>query len=224
MNADVIGEISRAIKEKERVSKEKITPAQKSELIQLVVGKTAAETQRDLALALDIEIKRFETKRVQKDNSVRLEIGVSEEIYANLMKCRDHASHKIQQEHLPHTLESLLKVLTESYIKNNKLNEAAEVEGVEETKDQGPTNLKTFVPIKKTITPKTRREVFARDKCCQFKNPITGEVCGSKFMPQVDHKMPLWAGGTNDFENLQQLCANHNQRKYRKESQLSWLQ
>lgn len=235
LNADVIGEISRAIKEKERTSGEVISAAQKTELVQMVSGKTAMETQRELAQALDIEIKTFEKKRVQKDQYVRLELGVSAEIYAKLMTCRNHASHKIQQEHLPHNLESLLKVLAEYYIKGHKL------DGTEATSNktlvQRPTSTRSTqdAPVNpmadqkvkqpnKTITSKTRREVFARDKGCQFKNVSTGHLCGSNFMPQVDHKTSLWAGGTNEMSNLQQLCANHNQRKYRKEAQLSWLQ
>jgi hypothetical protein len=77
--------------------------------------------------------------------------------------------------------------------------------------------------VNKTLTPKTRREILNRDKCCQFKNKETGEICGETSFAQVDHRIPLWAGGTHDLENLQQLCANHNQRKYRREAQLSWL-
>ena len=68
-----------------------------------------------------------------------------------------------------------------------------------------------------------RREVFNRDKCCQYVNKETGEICGETAFAQTDHKIPLWAGGTNEMENLQMLCGNHNRLKYRKEAQLSWL-
>ena len=63
-----------------------------------------------------------------------------------------------------------------------------------------------------------RKFVMNRDRCCQFKDPRTGEICGSTRFLQVDHLQPVWAGGTNDIGNLQVLCAQHNQFKYMQES------
>ena len=102
------------------------------------------------------------------------------------------------------------------YIKGNKLDE----------QPKEPTKMArsaAAVKVNQTLTPKTRREVLKRDKCCQFRNKETGEICGETRFAQVDHKTALWAGGTHDIGNLQQLCANHNRRKYRREAQLSWL-
>lgn len=219
LNADVIGELSRAVKEKERASGEKVSPAMKSELVQMVSGKTVGESQRELAQALDIQVKEFESKRVQKDKSVRLELSASEEIYARLNICRDHAAHKIQQENLPHTIETMLKILTDFYIKGHKLDEVPSGEKSEVELAE----VAAMVKVNRTLTPKVRRAVLQRDKCCQFKNPKTGEICGETSFAQVDHKTSLWAGGTHEMGNLQRLCANHNRRKYRKEAQMSWL-
>lgn len=229
VNADVIGELSRAVKEKERATGEKITASTKSELVKIVSGKSVAESQRDLAQALDIEVKEFESKRVQKDKSVILKLSASEEIYDQLTICSEHASHKLRQENLPHTMQSMLKILTDYYIKGNKLNEQQPNEAKSSARSAKPMNVSTEyeskagIKVNKTLTPKTRRAVLNRDKCCQFKNKETGEICGETKFAQVDHKTALWAGGNHDLENLQQLCANHNQRKYRKEAQLSWL-
>ncbi|MBO9666291.1 MAG: HNH endonuclease [Bdellovibrio sp.] len=44
------------------------------------------------------------------------------------------------------------------------------------------------------------------------------KICGSTRFLQIDHRQPVWAGGTNEFQNLQVLCAQHNQYKYRQES------
>jgi hypothetical protein len=231
VNADVIGELSRAVKEKERATGERITASAKTELVKMVSGKSVAESQRDLAQALDIEVKEFESKRVQKDKSVILKLSASEEIYAQLTLCTEHASHKLRQENLPHTVESMLKILTDYYIKGNKLGEQQPNEAKTSARSAKPVNdssnkmcePKAPVRVNKTLTPKTRRTVLNRDKCCQFRNKETGEICGETKFAQVDHKTALWAGGTHDLENLQQLCANHNQRKYRREAQLSWL-
>jgi hypothetical protein len=63
-----------------------------------------------------------------------------------------------------------------------------------------------------------QRAVFVRDKCCRHKNPLTGEVCGSRWQLQVDHIQPIWAGGTNELENLRLLCGAHNREMYRRQA------
>ena len=73
-------------------------------------------------------------------------------------------------------------------------------------------------PQRAPISPNVRKEVLNRDQCCQFKDPKSGKICGDTRFPQVDHIQSIWAGGTNDPLNLQQLCAKHNQYKYRQEA------
>jgi hypothetical protein len=220
INADKIGELSRAVREKEQVTGVKVSALMKTELVALISGKTVAESQRELAKALDIQVKEFDIKRIQKDNSVRIEASVAPEIYQQMVRCQEHASHKIQQENMTHSTESLLKILTDFYIKENRLDEvlplADDAPNAEVTEE-------TTAKQHKTLTPKTRRLVLARDKCCQYKDPKSGQLCGSKYFEQVDHKTSKWAGGNHNPENLQVLCGNHNRFKYRKEAQLRWL-
>ncbi len=64
------------------------------------------------------------------------------------------------------------------------------------------------------IPAETNRAVHCRDKCCQWVDPVTGRKCGSTFQLQIDHRQPIWAGGTDDISNLQILCAAHNRAKY----------
>src|SRR5690606_1326090 len=71
---------------------------------------------------------------------------------------------------------------------------------------------------RKHIPVATKRAVYQRDKCCQWRNPRTGRVCGSKFQLQIDHIRPIWAEGENNPENLQLLCATHNRMKYKIEA------
>jgi hypothetical protein len=72
-----------------------------------------------------------------------------------------------------------------------------------------------------------KNKVFAKaESCCEYVDRIhrskelggrplrRGLRCRSKFFLQIDHVIPLWAGGTNDLGNLQLLCATHNQLKY----------
>lgn len=209
----VIGELNRAIKEKESTSHEKVSAAQKTELVAMISGKSVAESQQNLAQALDIQIRDYEFQRVQKDESVRLELTASKELHEKLNQCRDLLSHQIQQQHGNHTLASVIEILADLYLQKK-----ISANNSKPTADSSIQNAK----INKTLTPKTKREVLERDQCCQFKDPKTGQVCGSRFLLQTDHKMSQWAGGNHELGNLQILCANHNRHKYRKEAQLRW--
>jgi hypothetical protein len=221
INADKIGELARAVKEKEHSTGKKVSVFQKNELVALISGKTGAESQRDLAKALDIQVKKHEVKRVQQDDSVWLGFPVSKKLYDNFNRCKEHASHKIQQDGKSHSIESVFEIFTKLYMLENNLSEetdSPEVLNVE-LKDLKVESTK----VNKTLTPKTRQAILKRDKCCQYKDPKTGRKCESKFFEQIDHKTSQWAGGNHAPDNLQVLCANHNRFKYRKESQLRWL-
>ncbi|MNL15327.1 hypothetical protein D3C87_1363080 [compost metagenome] len=161
------------------------------------------ESQKEIAQVLDIQVKEHDQKKVQKDESVRLEFTVSKELYEKLMKCQDLAAHKIQQDRIGFTLASVIEVMADNFIDNK-------------------TEPKTKPSMKanQTLTPKTKIEILKRDQCCQFKDEKTGKICGSTFAVQVDHRTSRWAGGDHNKNNLQILCAQHNRHKYRKETQL----
>jgi hypothetical protein len=216
MNLTKIAELSRVVKEKELVTREKVSAAKKTELITMISGKTTYESQQDLARALDIKVKDYEKQRVQQDGSVRHEITTSESLNDKLNRCRSLTAHQISQEHKAHTLESTIEILADLFlsIKEGKANDAVVIEKLRSDALLGVEK------INKTVTPRIRRLVIQRDKCCQHKDPSTGLKCGSKFALQADHITSQWAGGSNSIGNLQALCASHNQYKYRKESQL----
>jgi hypothetical protein len=64
---------------------------------------------------------------------------------------------------------------------------------------------------KSTVAAKV---ILNRDKCCQFRDPITKRQCKSTHFLQVDHIQPKWAGGSNDPSNLRILCGEHNRYRY----------
>lgn len=68
------------------------------------------------------------------------------------------------------------------------------------------------------LTKNVRDQVLNRDQCCQYQDPHTKQLCGSKWHLHVDHIQPVWANGSNDVQNLRALCANHNLEIYRKQA------
>lgn len=77
--------------------------------------------------------------------------------------------------------------------------------------------------INKCIMPKTRREIRGRDLCCQYKDPLSGKLCKSTYGLQIDHQQPRWDHGDNSFSNITTLCMQHNQHKYKKETNIRSL-
>lgn len=257
LNLSQIGELSRAIKEKEKIIGDKITSLQKQELVEMVSGKTTQETQHELSKMLDLPVKSIDTQRVQKDESVRLELTLSKEQYEKLIQCKDLSAHILLQGNGSVSISEVIEFLANQYldekfkksksvsqsksteenqfrksdkqnqkskqIKSVKISPIFEMAAVGSSqKDQAHSKSAILttdaVVIRKSVTPKLRRMVFRRDKCCQYVDSKTGKKCGSSFALQIDHKFPKWAGGENSLPNLQLLCSQHNRGKYMKEA------
>ncbi|UOF02617.1 HNH endonuclease [Bdellovibrio reynosensis] len=241
LNLSQIGELTRAIKEKEKLSGDCVTPNQKNELVEFVVGKTTEQTQHELARVLDLPIKAFDTKKVQQDESVRLGITLTKEQYKKLIQCKDLAAHILLQDSGTVALTDVIEFLADQYlddkfkkrktvqrhVPNNNNNNSPKfaiitTEAVVEKKKSQNTakSISVLNLERKSVTPKLRRLVLARDKCCQYIDAKTGKKCNSSFALQVDHKTSQWAGGKTSLLNLQLLCAQHNRSKYLNEANI----
>ena len=221
LNLSQICEIARGVTEK-------ISVDEKLELIAAIESKTTSETQLIVAQSLDLPVQVPEFKRVQRDESVRIELTLTKEQYEKLQACRDLASHtllKLKKSGL--NLSAVIEFLCDQYIDaspstlaktKSDTNAASVIRRVKPSK-QAP---RSTLPRKhrKSITPKVRREINQKFKVCQHKYPGTQNLCGSSFLLQVDHIQSRWAGGSHEDENLTLLCANHNQLKYRQEANI----
>jgi 5-methylcytosine-specific restriction endonuclease McrA len=64
------------------------------------------------------------------------------------------------------------------------------------------------------ISAEMRRIVWSASQGkCQYKDARSGTICGSKHALQFDHVSPISRGGMTTPQNLQLLCAAHNQFK-----------
>ncbi|MGZ3843036.1 MAG: HNH endonuclease [Bdellovibrio sp.] len=231
VNLSQIGELSRALKEKEKTCGMKISCAQKEELVAIITGKTTQETQKELSLALDVQPKKHDSQRMQQDESIRLEITLTKEQYQKLMTCKDLAAASLYQAQKDSSLGSLIEALADQYLAK-KIKPEVDISPAK-TKNTDTKNAVMLVAktvseterviksrVNKTLTPKTRKAVLSRDLCCQFRDQKTGRQCKSTYSLQVDHKTSRWASGDHSIENLQVLCFQHNQLKYQRESKI----
>ena len=61
------------------------------------------------------------------------------------------------------------------------------------------------------ISALKERTVWERSEGgCQFRDSVTGKVCGATHRLDVDHVRPVREGGGNELENLRLLCHAHN--------------
>jgi hypothetical protein len=227
LNLSQIGEVSRAIKEKEKITGQKISCALKNDLVFSVTGKTISETQRDLAITLDIAPKEFERQKTQQDESVRLELTLSKEQYDLFLKCKDQAAHLLGQNNLDTSWASLFEVLATQFLGDV---DATTSRSLKQVSNESPKNSKSRLakPTRqslftsgaevKSLSMKNKEYILKRDQCCQYHDPKTGKTCGSTYALEVDHKTSQWAGGTSNIKNLQVLCRAHNQYKYLREA------
>ncbi len=206
INLSQISLVAQSLKQAKReaqVSGEKFsaTAEMKTQLLNQIKNEPIFKAQAIVAETLSLEIKSFEKKVVQRDESVRLEITFTKEEYELLQEMKSLISHKIPGAT---NKDIMVEALTElkrrkdpaRQVKNSRVSSAAE------------PNLGSFAEV--------RRSVFRKDKCCQWRFN-NGKLCGSTFQLQVDHIKSKWLGGENDESNLQLLCGAHNRMKYRQE-------
>jgi hypothetical protein len=212
VNLSQIGELSRALKEKEKISGDKVSSAIKADLVFAICGKTTKETQKELAVALDIPVQEYEREKVQQDQSCRIEITLSKDQLEKFGQCRDLAAHLLMQNFGNDTSwASLFEVLADQYLAKKKPLTVPIAASAMDGR------------IYKRATPVLKRAILNRDGCCQYRDPISGKQCQSKFGLEVDHKTSQWAGGLHSVENLRVLCRTHNVFKYQLESGIRTL-
>ena len=169
--------------------KKNVTRDTKLKLVKSLQNKNTAESQKLVALELDLEIKEAPRVTHQKDDSVRIEVSFTKEEWDLINQARNLMSHEVPTG----KWSDLLVHLAKERVKKSKR----------------PIDK----PQSKTVTEKKRDYILQRDGSCQFK-AANGKVCGSLWMLEADHINPVWNGGDNSVENLRALCGAHNRQRY----------
>lgn len=66
--------------------------------------------------------------------------------------------------------------------------------------------LKRKDPLQREVKPRSPRPLASHGA----EGSNSGHRCGSRYLPEIDHVLPVVLGGTNEAENLRLLCRAHN--------------
>lgn len=189
--------LQKAAREVFKTQSVKVSAQDKLDLLTTLSTKNHSESQKEIAAYFDLPVVEQTKQKMQANESVRIEFTLSKEAFEKLKQAQEHMSHSVPNQDLAMFLEHICDKIIKH--KTSTRNSAATVAA-------------------KTLSTSLKKKVVSQDKCCQYKSPITGKLCGNKWFHQVDHKQSLWAEGKNEIKNLQVLCAQHNKLKYRKEA------
>jgi 5-methylcytosine-specific restriction endonuclease McrA len=207
INLSHVSLLVQGIRQKESDGCVKATSEQKHEILEKIKSKPIERGEVILAKELDLQLKAYDVCHRQKNESLRAEMTFTEDEMAEIKRAQNLVSHQIQNPRLSELFMYLVRdQLKRKDPKNRKITAASAVR-------QSGTNKPS-----RYINSSTNTTLHKRDQSCRWKDPKTEKICGSTFQLQRDHIVPIWAGGTNDLENLQLLCGVHNRLKYRLET------
>lgn len=231
INLTQVGELSRALKEKERETGKKIDTNVTKSLLVKMEHKSSRETQQIVAEELDLQLRPVEEKRVQKENSVSIQMTLTAGQYEKLMQVQQGKGFSFNQ-----IIESLCDRLLEANAKNKKaVKSCDDVSASKKNTTKVISDMPILASPKATASTATKKATEAdleigkptstrgpRDSkiqtCCQYRDSLTGNECKSTFALEQDHIHPLWAGGADVAENIQILCAAHNKHRYARQA------
>ncbi|MNK07782.1 hypothetical protein D3C87_257010 [compost metagenome] len=226
LNLSQLSKVQQAIRTVQKIEDRQLEDAEKRSLLSKIEYTTQDQTELILAQELSLPVITEEKEKTHRDESVTLTITLTKEQMALLAQVQDLIAHSVPEKKWADTvtylaqkeLDRRTKIKRETGHANKNSKDPRSNAHRATIEKSTSANLGAYK--RKPIRPNLRKSVLLQDKCCQYRDPKTGNTCGSRRFLQVDHIQPLWAGGSNESTNLQILCAQHNQFKYRNESGL----
>ncbi len=208
LNLSQVAAFARCVRVKSKQDPEKKMGVEtKRQILEQVKDKDFSTTMRIFAQNFDIKLEISEKVSVQKDGSFRLEFTLSESEMNLLGRAKEIQSHQNPNPKLNELIMSLARFYLKQ--KDPVVSNRTSASLVPPRQNQPQSRRTRYIPAP------TRRAIFQRDQHCQWRDPSTGKLCGSRFQLQIDHRVPVHAGGRSDPINLQILCSVHNRRKFK---------
>lgn len=242
LNLSQVSKLQQAVRQLQKSTNEKVTTEVKLEILEKLEATTEKDTNKILEETLDFEPSTSKPQVRHRDDSVTLCLKFSKEQIEILHEARDLSAHAAGLE-----WAEVITYLAKREIKRRKGSLPQETRKADRLKNEEIESTEAALSTPQTettsgaevnsgvlssselsdmkirtrnhqLSARLRKSLTLKDRCCQYREPQSGKICGSRAYLQVDHKKPRWAGGTNAGENLQVLCANHNRFKYLREA------
>ena len=237
LNLSQLSKLQQAIRTVQKTEERRMGTDEKRELLHKIENTTQEKTELILALELSLPVEVVEKTKIHRDESVTVTMSFSKEQMQLLKTVGDLISHAVPDKKWAHVV---------TYLAQKELNRRTKQESIARTKTamnyvldvevgrysensqpglviakpglaiasvRHPDKIGSRQPIPSSL----RKSILHAQAKCEFRDPLTGKICGSRRFLQVDHVHPVWAGGTNDPQNLRALCSHHNQYKYQQE-------
>ena len=224
LNLSQVALVAQSIRQKQReMPNVQIKAQDKKELLESIKNQNLESSQKIISQTLDLAIKAYDRKTVQKDESVRLEVTFTKEQMEEFIKVKSLISHINPSA----TVAEVFEYLAKDYLRRKdpmqdatkkggqiKTVSVAELKSVTEHNVVSEAEMKIEAlvkPARKRIPFSLKRVVWTRDRGqCQHFNITTGKKCGSPYLLEIDHIKRVRNGGDNDSNNLRLLCHSHN--------------
>ncbi|WP_415061771.1 HNH endonuclease [Bdellovibrio sp.] len=229
LNLTQLTQVQKCLKESAKAG-ENISTERTLDVLNKLENKNSWETQKTLALEMDLPVVVHEKIQPQKEGSVRLEVTLTQEQFSELETAKNLLSHICPDGSWSEVITALAKKFNYKKLQNSTHSATAtKPKDINSSLDSNSgllTSLSTSVP-KGSVTSlllvspqKTPRKYIPihykrfllkkADHHCEYKNPKTGQRCTSQYQLEIDHRHPLGLGGSNDLSNLRILCRAHN--------------
>jgi 5-methylcytosine-specific restriction endonuclease McrA len=196
-------------REEKRLQK-KISENLKREVLAKIENQSATKTERILTETFpEIHQLPKETLKAKANESASLTVNFTKELLSH--------SHSSWSEIIFHLAEQFNKT-------HDPLQREARRSARAKLRDaQMKRNPSTSAAVADRLKQRSRDQVIVKAQSrCEYKDPISQKICGSKKLLQVDHIVPRVLGGTNTLTNLRCLCFFHNQQMAQQELGPAW--
>ncbi|MFS4458246.1 HNH endonuclease [Bdellovibrio sp. HCB2-146] len=218
LNLTQLTQVQKCIRQESKNGNQ-IAPAQTLQILEQIQDKSSFETQKVLAVEFNQPIQKHEVMKPQRDDTIRLEFTITSEQMKILEQAMDLLSHVVPDR----CWAELFTHLAEKQVRKSLGKDSSSTFSKEvlrsESSDSFQGNLAaaastpsfTAARKRKAIKITTKRMIYKNAQgCCEYINPKTQHKCNSTYQLQVDHKVPVAFGGTNESQNLRILCRTHN--------------
>lgn len=214
LNLTQLTQVQKCLRQ-EQQSGSLVSPEQTLQILEQIENKSAYETKKVLALEFHQLIQTHEVVKPQRDDSVRLELTLTLEQMKVLEQAKDLLSHTLPEGSWAEVFTYLAEKHAQKALGKKSLLDKAPTKSNNPTKDPTLANNSTLsftAPRKRRhIKITVRRRALQKSRhCCEFIDLKTLRKCHSTYQLQVDHKVPLARGGTDEESNLRVLCRTHN--------------